>query len=414
MKEAKGINIHGNSLRISFQYQGSRVRETLGLEPTKANLKYAINLRAAVMHDIKTGVFDYAKRFPDSKNAAKYGGAVADQSIRVRDLAERYLSIKKTDISFQTVDSYSTYVSVCVKTLGEDRTMSSITGEDILLLRNQLALSRKASTVNVYLTTFKSFLEFSYSSKYTNDELHKFIKPLKESENNPDPFEMDEFEDIINIGCKNDAYKNLITLSVFTGMRTGEVFALAWEDINLEKKIITVRRNITRDRFFKLPKTDAERTINLMPPAVEALKSQRMHTFMAPAITIQVHQKDKTQTKEEIVRPVFRSGYGTKSTNKSTHEWYTTMSFRSNWIKIIRRCGVRYREMYQTRHTYACWLLTAHGNIGYIAKQLGHKDVNMVTKRYGKWMDSQSTDETDHVWSNLKKKGRAPQKTSQK
>ena len=414
VKEAKGINIHGNSLRISFQYQGSRVRETLGLEPTKSNLKYAINLRAAVMHDIKTGVFDYAKRFPDSKNAVKYGGSVANQSIRVGELAERYFSLKESDIGIQSKRSYSNAMSACVNVLGKDRIISAITSEDILLMRNDLIATRKASTVNNYLMVFRSFLEFSFDNKYTSIPLHKSAKLFKESKYDPDPFETEEFENIINIGCINDVYKNILTLAVFTGMRTGEIFALCWEDIDLDKNTITIRRNITEDRLFKLPKTDTERTIYLMPPAIDALKSQRLHTFMAPYIKIQIHQKDKRQTKEDKVRPVFRSGYGTNPKNKSYEEWYTAESFRSNWIRIVKRSGIRYREMYQTRHTYACWGLTAHGQVAFIANQLGHKDLNMVIRRYGKWMDTSSRSESDFIWSELKKKGHGVIEMAQK
>ena len=303
----------------------------------------------------------------------------------------------------------------CVSALGRDRLVSAITGEDILLMRNTLISSRMASTVNHYLMIFRSFLEFSYDNKYTSIPLHKSAKPFKESESVPDPFEVEEFENIINIGCKNEVYKNILVLSIYTGIRTGEVFALCWEDIDLDNKTITIKRNITEDRLFKLPKTDSERTIYLMPPVIDILKSQRLHTFMAPAITIQVHQKDKRQTKQEKVRPVFRSGYGTKPKNKKqSGEWYTAESFRSNWRRIIRRSGVRCREMYQTRHTYACWGLTAHGNVAFIANQLGHKDLNMVIKRYGKWMDSSSNSESDFIWSELQKKGHTLNKMTHK
>ena len=59
-----GIEIHGNSIRIVFMWRKRRCRETLGLPVTKANIKHAVQLRAAVLHDIKMGTFDYARHFP--------------------------------------------------------------------------------------------------------------------------------------------------------------------------------------------------------------------------------------------------------------------------------------------------------------------------------------------------------------
>ncbi|MBY5955228.1 hypothetical protein [Marinobacter nauticus] len=60
---------------------------------------------------------------------------------------------------------------------------------------------------------------------------------------------------------------------------------------------------------------------------------------------------------------------------------------------------------YQTRHTYACWSLTAHGNIAFIAKQMGHKDYSMLVKVYGRWMDSESENEAEFIWQELQKSG---------
>ena len=59
-----GVEIHGNSLRIVFMWKRRRCRETLGLPVTKANIKHAAQLRAAVLHAIKIGTFDYAQHFP--------------------------------------------------------------------------------------------------------------------------------------------------------------------------------------------------------------------------------------------------------------------------------------------------------------------------------------------------------------
>ncbi|MGR5239130.1 Arm DNA-binding domain-containing protein, partial [Vibrio alfacsensis] len=54
-----GIELHGKALRISFFISGKRFKETLGLEPTKQNIKYANGLRETIMHEIRVGTFNY-------------------------------------------------------------------------------------------------------------------------------------------------------------------------------------------------------------------------------------------------------------------------------------------------------------------------------------------------------------------
>lgn len=65
------------------------------------------------------------------------------------------------------------------------------------------------------------------------------------------------------------------------------------------------------------------------------------------------------------------------------------------------RFGIRPRPPYQTRHTYACWNLTARGNLAFIANQMGHKDYSMLVTVYGRWIDSESRSELDRIWTTM-------------
>lgn len=67
--------------------------------------------------------------------------------------------------------------------------------------------------------------------------------------------------------------------------------------------------------------------------------------------------------------------------------WATDAQVRKNaWLPIMKRSGIPYRNPYQIRHTYASTLLTAGGNPWYVAQQLGHEDVEMVFRTYGKFI----------------------------
>lgn len=59
----KGIEIHGGKLRVVFMWRRIRCRKSLGLPITKANIKHAALLRAAILHEIKTGHFEYGRTF---------------------------------------------------------------------------------------------------------------------------------------------------------------------------------------------------------------------------------------------------------------------------------------------------------------------------------------------------------------
>lgn len=67
--------------------------------------------------------------------------------------------------------------------------------------------------------------------------------------------------------------------------------------------------------------------------------------------------------------------------------WETDAQVRRMlWEPLCKRSGVRYRNPYQVRHSYASALLTAGANPWYVAQQLGHVDVQMVFRVYGKFI----------------------------
>jgi integrase len=63
---------------------------------------------------------------------------------------------------------------------------------------------------------------------------------------------------------------SLVIFTAYTGMRTGEVFALQWPDIDFTRNRIRVNRRVYRGEL-DLPKSNRRREIVLPPPARDAL-----------------------------------------------------------------------------------------------------------------------------------------------
>ena len=71
-----------STIEIDFYYQGGRCRERIRLEPSPANLKRAAQHRAAILHAISTGTFDYLTTFPDSSKAKQFAARSGNGSRR--------------------------------------------------------------------------------------------------------------------------------------------------------------------------------------------------------------------------------------------------------------------------------------------------------------------------------------------
>ena len=72
------------------------------------------------------------------------------------------------------------------------------------------------------------------------------------------------------------------------------------------------------------------------------------------------------------------------------------------WIPALKRAGVRYRNPYQTRHTFASMMLMAGEHVMWVAKQMGHTDWSLTAKRYSRWISSDMPDagkKAEAAWS---------------
>lgn len=69
-------------------------------------------------------------------------------------------------------------------------------------------------------------------------------KPKLISSYEINPFTIDEVKMIIDY-TSNNWFGNFFTISVFTGLRTGELLALKWSDINLKNKTISISRTFS-------------------------------------------------------------------------------------------------------------------------------------------------------------------------
>lgn len=122
-------------------------------------------------------------------------------------------------------------------------------------------------------------------------------------------------------------------------------------------------------KTFHVPKTQAgtNRVIHLIKPAIDALRSQMTLTRLSKEHIIDVHLREYGRTEKQKCTFVFQPEVSARVKNYGDH--FTVDSIRQMWDAAIKRAGLRHRKSYQSRHTYACWSLTAGANPAFIANR---------------------------------------------
>lgn len=354
------------SITIDFYYRGVRCRERLKLAPTAANQKFAANLRAQIQAEIARGTFDYSKFFPDSKRAMLLS-RVPGAAITIGPALEGWLKGMKGQLEHTTYRDYDLAIQrVWIPAFGAKR-LTELTRADLKQWVSDQSCGIKRIR-NLLLPMRGMFAQAMEDEQITSNPFigwtPRKIEPPKESDD-VDPFTPAEVAAILD--ASDGQIRNLFEFGFWTGLRTSELIALRWEDVDLANGVISVRRAKVRKQV-KAPKTKAgRRTMVLLEPALRALKAQRQHT--------------QTAGEEVFINP--RTG----------EAWLHDGPIRKTaWQPALKRAGVRYRYPYQMRHTFASTLLSAGENPVWVATMMGHKDWAMIIKVYGRWIPSIAPD----------------------
>lgn len=368
---ARGISIRewetGQCIRITFSYRGVLCRETLKIEPTKANLKYAERLRGEILNAIGLGTFNYTEYFPDSKRARLFGHACTKAT--VGELLEAYMKIATKTLEPSTVNGYK---KVCEAHLYPQFKQIPVKELSSITIRNWVTeLNCTLKTVRNILTPLRNTLDQALNDGLIDKNpldrlvLSKLInKDTSKSDWEVDPFDREEIAAILNEATGQA--RNLFQFAFFAGLRTSELIALEWNDVDWIKGLIRVSKAIVLKQEKGTKTKSGFRDVLLLPPALDALKNQKHFTWLKDN---RIFHNPRTNT-----------------------PWETDAQIRKTaWHHILKKAGIRYRNPYQTRHTYASMMLSAGENPLWVASQMGHKDTEMIIKHYGRWIPDKST-----------------------
>lgn len=153
------------------------------------------------------------------------------------------------------------------------------------------------------------------------------------------------------------------------GLRQGEALGLAWEDVDLDRRTLTVRRALQRQKgaglVFTEPKTArSRRTIPLPEPLVASLRAHRA-----------------SQAEQRLLAGSVWRG----SDCVFTTELGSPIDPRSDWAafkKLLTTAGLRDVRLHDLRHTAASLLLLQGVSPRVVMEILGHSQIALTMNTY--------------------------------
>lgn len=295
-------------------------------------------------------------------NIFKKGNNLTLWWVKFRRLTDNWLLYKKHKIKESTYLNYNYIINTYLnKKFGKKR-LSYFLDYDMNEFIDSLEKNLSNKTVRDIVLVLKSILKFAERKYNTNFKLDLITMPSSEK-TELQVFNEKEIKKLEKVCIKSEDIRDIgILIAIYTGMRIGEICALKWEHIDLNKKLINVKQTLQRVYIEKKktkviitpPKTKtSERKIPIPQALYDELKKQSINYSKEAYVT--------TGLEEKYIEP---------------------RSFQYVYKKALETCQIKYRNFHCLRHTFATRCIRVGMDIKSLSEVLGHADVNITLNRY--------------------------------
>lgn len=152
-----------------------------------------------------------------------------------------------------------------------------------------------------------------------------------------------------------------IVLSLYTGLRIGEICALRWEDIHFDTGILCVERTIMRIQDVAYP--SKTKVVIDRPKTDSSVRQIPIPDFLLPYL------------------------FPCRGTPDSylltgTPHYMEPRNYYQRYKKILKKCGMEQYNYHTLRHTFATRCVENGFDIKSLSEILGHADIGTTLRRY--------------------------------
>ncbi len=284
------------------------------------------------------------------------------KDITFNQLSEEWLQFKKTKAKESTYLSYKYIINNKFAKVIGNKTLEELVdfnfNEYVDTLLERLSNKTTKDTV-VVLKCILKYAELKYDINYKLSLISLPTIYKKEIT----IFSEKEKRRIEKKCLKSNNIKTIgIVISMYTGLRIGEVCALKWNDINFEDRVLNVTHTLQRVYVSK----NNTKVIYTTPKTQHSMRKIPLNNNLYVIL--------KNYSKLYPSDAFILSG--------DRNKWVEPIAFRYTYTKLLKVAKVKYKKYHTLRHTFATKCINVGMDVKSLSEILGHANVTVTLNTY--------------------------------
>ena len=176
-------------------------------------------------------------------------------------------------------------------------------------------------------------------------------------------------ENLTELGEEQIKYKVAIILTIFTGVRLGELMGLEWQDVDFKTGIVSINRSsqylANKGVFTKTPKTESSiREVAIPDFVVSLLEEYKLWYDEQKSFYGELWMNSNRLFVQADGKPMHPS---------TISKWF---------VKYVAQIGLPVINFHGLRHTNATLLISQNIDVAVVAARLGHAQITTTYNFY--------------------------------
>ncbi|MBR3919833.1 MAG: site-specific integrase [Clostridia bacterium] len=287
----------------------------------------------------------------------------------------------KNTIKQSTYNSYESYIRVHLKPALGNLDLQDITPRLLQQYYNYKAekegLAPK-TLVNINLFLHKS-LSYAVAEGHISSNPAEAINLSRGQKPQIEILTRDEQAQLVSASYKH-RYGVFVRLTLFTGLRLGELLGLRWEDIDTKACLLHVRRTLNRLNKKERPQSPGEATTEIVIQTPKSENSFRSIPLL-PTVMQELIAWKMSQANDRFVAGENYNDSGMLVTNPYGG-YIEPRTFKDYYNQILELAGMRHFTFHALRHTFASRAMEQGMDPKTLSVILGHYSVSFTLDTY--------------------------------